>query len=222
MKTRSKRKALSNEGAPSLQAVGAARADDSPISKRMKKAWKETQQQEAFKDLLTLRGANGGKLNFKDMKDLVNKYKQKGYMAVSRDNLYYRLRRYKTAASTNNDGSLTGTNIITATERQSTMSDLTETSSPLNLTNLNDIRNTTGSSEPNDNINSIITTKKGGHPKGVTKAAAEKKDAILKESLTKAAILYEEACKEARKSGKNAVPKGTLERMFQVLKQKQG
>jgi hypothetical protein len=101
------------------------------------------------------------------------------------------------------------------------MSDLTETSSPLNVTNLNDIGNTTGSSEPNDNINSIITTKKGsiittkkgGRPKGVTKAAAEKKDTIVKESLTKAAILYEEACKEARKSGKNAVPKGTLERI---------
>jgi hypothetical protein len=118
MKTRSKQKALSNEGATSLQAVGAARADDLPISKRMRKAWKETQQQEAFKDLLTLRGANGGKLNFKDMKDLVNKHKQKGYTAVSRDNLYCRLCRYKTAASTNNDGSLTGTNIITATGRQ--------------------------------------------------------------------------------------------------------
>jgi hypothetical protein len=213
---------LSNDGAPSLRTVGAARADDSPISKRMRRAWKETQQQEAFKDLLTLRGANGGKLNLKDIKDLVNKYKQKGYTAVSRDNLYYQLRCYKTVASTNTDRSLSGTNIITAMERQLTMSDLMETSSPLNVTNLNDIRNITGSSEPNDNINSIITTKKGGRPKEVTKAADEKKDAIVKESLTKAAILYEEACKEARKSGKNAVPKGTLERMFQVLKQKQG
>ncbi len=29
----------------------------------------DTQQKEAFKDLLILRGANGGKLKFKDMKD---------------------------------------------------------------------------------------------------------------------------------------------------------
>ncbi len=158
------------------------------------------------------------------MKDLVNKYKQKGYMAVSRDNLYYRLRRYKTVVSTNTNGSLTGTNITTM-ERQSTMSDLTnnsmETSDPLNVTNLNHITNTTSSIEPNDNINSIITTIKGGHPKGVTKAAAEKKNALMKESITKAAILYEKACKDAQNSGKNAVPKALLNELFLMLKQEQ-
>ncbi len=43
----------------------------------MRKAWEETQQKEAFKDLLLIRGANGGTLKFKDMKDLVEKYKKK-------------------------------------------------------------------------------------------------------------------------------------------------
>jgi hypothetical protein len=45
----------------------------------MRKAWAETQQNEAIKDLLSLQGANEGKLRFKDMRDLVLKYERKGY-----------------------------------------------------------------------------------------------------------------------------------------------
>ncbi len=81
----------------------------------------------------------------------------------------------------------------------------------MNVSKINDITTTNSSNKPNDNINSIITTKISGHPKEVTKAAAEKKNALMKESIRKADILYEKACKEAQKSGKNAVPKGTLE-----------
>jgi hypothetical protein len=98
MNTRlTKRSASSNDNLPPLLNANKKRKEESPITKRMRKAWEETQQKEAFKDLLLIRGANGGKLKFKDMKDLVKKYKRKGYAAVSRDNLYYRLRCYKAA-----------------------------------------------------------------------------------------------------------------------------
>jgi hypothetical protein len=42
-----------------------------------------------------------------------------------------------------------------------------------------------------------ITTKKGGCPKGSTKAAAEKINAFLKESVTAATIQYNKALEEA-------------------------
>ncbi len=113
-------------------------------------AWVNTQQSEAFKDLLTLRGANGGKLRFKDMKELVDKYKQKGYNAVTRDNLYYRLHSYKTA--TTKDGDLVGASFSTS-GRQSVLSDLSgETRSESEVTPpLNDITNTTNSNTVNTN-----------------------------------------------------------------------
>ncbi len=48
----------------------------------------------------------------------------------------------------------------------------------------------------------ILLPKKGGCPKGSTKAAAEKINALVKESVTKAAILYNKAFEEAKNSGK--------------------
>jgi hypothetical protein len=44
----------------------------------------------------------------------------------------------------------------------------------------------------------------------------------MKDSITKAAILYEKACKEAQKSGKNAVPTGTLERIVSDVETEAG
>ena len=189
-------------------------------------AWVNTQQSEAFKDLLTLRGANGGKLRFKDMKELVDKYKQKGYDAVTRDNLYYRLHSYKTA--TTKDGDLVGASFSTS-GRQLVLSDLSgETRSESEGTPpLNDITNTTNSNtvntksgSNNDAIN--VNYNKGGRPKGSTKAAKDKKEAVTKESITKAAILYQQACEEASKSGKKAVPKGTLERIIADVENEAG
>ena len=75
MNTRStKRSASSNDILSPLLNPNKKRKVESPITKRMRKAWEDTQQKEAFKDLLLIRGANGGKLKFKDMKDLVLKY----------------------------------------------------------------------------------------------------------------------------------------------------
>jgi uncharacterized FlaG/YvyC family protein len=70
---------------------------------------------------------------------------------------------------------------ITLTGRQSTLSDLTSNPSDITTSNIIDDGN-------NDAAN--INPKKGSPPKGSTKAAAEKINAIVKESDTTAAIQY--------------------------------
>jgi hypothetical protein len=158
------------------------------------------------------------------MKDLVLKYKQKGYSAVSRDNLYYRLRCYKAAQS----GEVIGTSVTLITGHQSTLSDLTSNnvSNPSDINPINDattnINNITMISGDNNNGANNITAKKGGRPKGSTKAAAEKINALLKESVTKAAILYNKAFEEAQNSGKKAVPKGTLDKIVSDVETEAG
>jgi hypothetical protein len=85
MNTRStKWSASSNDNLPPLLNANKKRKEESTITKRMRKAWEETQQKEAFKDLLLIWGANGGKLKFKDMKDLVEKYKKRLYRGLKR------------------------------------------------------------------------------------------------------------------------------------------
>jgi hypothetical protein len=89
------------------------------------------------------------------------------------------------------------------------------TTSSNNITNISGYNN-------NDAANINTSTKKGGRPKGSTKAASEKISAIVKESVTMAAIQYNKALKEARKSGKKAVPKGTLDKIVSDLETEAG
>jgi hypothetical protein len=61
MNTRStKQSASNNKNLPPLLNANKKRKVESPITKRMRKAWEDTQQKEAFKDLLILCGASGG------------------------------------------------------------------------------------------------------------------------------------------------------------------
>jgi hypothetical protein len=170
MKTRSsKRKAPDNEVSSRSPAAAEENetADESPIRKHMRKAWENLQQEEAFKDLLTLRGANGGKLLFKDMKTLVENYKKKGYTAVTRDNLYYCLRLYKRAKS----GPLGSCSITIG--RQSTMSDITDDETS-NGCSSNDVITSTGNDTDCSTNTSVVQMKRGGCLKGATKQAVNK------------------------------------------------
>jgi hypothetical protein len=98
---------------------------------------------------------------------------------------------------------------VTLTGRQLTLSDLT--SSPCIIDD--------GTSN-NDAAN--IHRKKGGRPKGSTKAAAEKINAVVKESVTTATIRYNEALQKALNSGKKVVPKGTLEKIVSDVETEAG
>jgi hypothetical protein len=57
----------------------------------MRRGYEKAQQEEAFKELLTVIGVHGGKLPYGAMDKLVKKYQGNGYKAVTRQDLYYRL-----------------------------------------------------------------------------------------------------------------------------------
>jgi hypothetical protein len=65
----------------------------SPSTKRIRKAIGKEIQAEAFKELLKLKAAGQGRLQYGEMKRLVKKYNGKGYPEVTRDNLNYRLKK---------------------------------------------------------------------------------------------------------------------------------
>jgi hypothetical protein len=67
-----------------------------------------------------------------------------------------------------------------------------------------------------------VQKKRGGRPKGTTKRAAAKTCKKMKESITKAALLYEKAKEEARKEGKLAVSKGVLEKIVSDVETEAG
>jgi hypothetical protein len=62
---------------------------------QMKRCLEKAQQEEAFRELLILIGANGGKIPYGGVDKLVKTYNKNGFKAVTRDNLYYRLKKHK-------------------------------------------------------------------------------------------------------------------------------
>jgi hypothetical protein len=57
----------------------------------VKQSIEKAQQQEAFKELLSLMGANGGKVPYGGLDKIVKSYNKNGFKAGTRQNLYYRL-----------------------------------------------------------------------------------------------------------------------------------
>ncbi len=74
----------------------AERVENSNLRKQVKASYEKAQQEEAFKELLTLMGADGGKVPYGAMDKLVKKFNNNGLKAVNRQNLYYRLEKSKT------------------------------------------------------------------------------------------------------------------------------
>jgi hypothetical protein len=89
----------------------------------VKKSIAKAQQDEAFKELLTIIGKNGGKLPYGEMNKLVSNYNKNGFKAVTRDSLYYRLKKCKAG---NSCESIIGTTVNTSSESQGIISDITE------------------------------------------------------------------------------------------------
>jgi hypothetical protein len=61
---------------------------------------------------------------------------------------------------------------------------------------------------------SAVQMKRGDCPKGTTKQAAAETHKKMKESITKAALLYEKATEEARKERKQAISKGIIGKLL--------
>jgi hypothetical protein len=102
------------------------RKENAALRNRVKKGYEKAQQEEAFKELLQIIRANGGKIPYGAVNKLLDKYKSNGFKAVSRQNLYYRLEKYKKADS---NESLVGKSISIAGGNSAVVSDLSNPSS---------------------------------------------------------------------------------------------
>ncbi len=82
------------------------RMENVSVRKRVMASYQKAQQDEAFKELLREIGSNSGKIGYGVVDKIVKKYNQNGFRAVTRFNLYYRLKRMKNSkqCSDNLDG----------------------------------------------------------------------------------------------------------------------
>jgi hypothetical protein len=144
------------------------RKENAALRNRVKKGYEKAQQEEAFKELLQIIGANGGKIPYGAVNKLLDKYKSNGFKAVSRQNLYYRLEKYKKADS---NESLVGKSISIAGGNSAVVSDLSNPSSNI-ITEANAESNAEANAESNAEASeSIEIIRRGGRMKGSTEAA---------------------------------------------------
>jgi hypothetical protein len=167
----------------------------------VKKSIAKAQQDEPFKELLTIIGKNGGKLPYGEMNKLVSNYNKNGFKAVTHDSLYYRLKKCKAG---NSCESIIGATVNTSSKSQGIISDITEE------VILTDVSNT----HPEVQLETNTSTKKniGGRKKGSTKKFKIDNEKKRKEVVTKCACLYKDAIEEAKKSGLANVPNETLKK----------
>jgi len=69
--------------------------ENAALWQHIKKSCIKAAQGEAFKELLVLIGAGGGKVPYGAVQKLIKKYNSNGFKSVTRKNLYYRLDRSK-------------------------------------------------------------------------------------------------------------------------------
>jgi hypothetical protein len=130
------------------------RLENAALRSRVKKSYEKAQQEEAFKELLKLMGANGGKLPYGSMDKLVKRYKDNGFKAVTRQNLYYRLKNVKSIMTIDK---LVGKNLSISGDTYAVVSDLSgETfhDSSNNATKINSSTNSTMIDASRTNIDS--------------------------------------------------------------------
>ena len=79
----------------------AQHVENANLRKRVQASYVRAQQEEAFKELLTIIGANGGKVPYGAMDKLVKKFNSNGFKGVNRKNLSYRLQKLKNNKKSN-------------------------------------------------------------------------------------------------------------------------
>jgi len=171
---------------------------------RVKKSIAKAEQDEAFKELLNIMGKNGGKIPYGAMNKLVSNYNKNGFKAVTRDSLYYRLKKSKFGSNISvTSSSLVGATIITNVDSQGVISDLT--------------------GEPIDSdTHSEAVVNLGGRKKGSTKSSKSEESEKEKEALFRCASLYKRAIDDAKKLGHASVPNGTLKSIVLAEEEKLG
>jgi len=109
----------------------------------------KAQQEEAFRELLQIIGANGGKVPYRAIDKLVKTYHSKGFKSVTRDNLDYRLKKNKRSG---NADPLIGSALTTFSAPSKSSEVISDLSNPSDA--LMDISNTITASttEPNGEV----------------------------------------------------------------------
>jgi len=161
------------------------------LRNRVKKSIEKTQQEEAFKELLKLMGANGGKAPYGEVKNIVKAYNANGFKAKTRQNLYYCLSQLKfstTSSKDNTNSQLVGT-IVTGNNTEGVMSDLTE----------EPVASVTQQGIQVETEVVISKSNNGGQKAGSTKEKEEEDKQKLAEVMSRRATLFTEKVKEARK-----------------------
>lgn len=191
------------------------RLESAALRSRMKKGYEKAQQEEAFKELLFMIGANGGKLPYGAMDKLIKKYQANGFKAVTRQNLYYRLKNRK--EFTAREG-LTVSTVSVAVESNAVFSDLT---GDTHNNSSNDTNERSGSIRGDSIPERSIRSNIGGRKKGSTAQAKVKEKKKMDDVVTQCALLYCQAREKAKKLGTN-VPDGTLKRIVEKEEEKAG
>jgi hypothetical protein len=91
----------------------------------VKKSIEKAQQEEAFKELISLMGGKGRKVPYGGLDKIVKTYNQNGFKAVTRQNLYYQLCNLK-AGKTDSKINLLGHTIAVSGASQGVISDIME------------------------------------------------------------------------------------------------
>ena len=63
--------------------------------KKLERSYLRTEQEEAFKEMIKVIGANGGRVRYGEVDRIVKAYQEAGCKGVTRANLYYRLSQMK-------------------------------------------------------------------------------------------------------------------------------
>jgi hypothetical protein len=147
-----------------------ARTENVARRVRMKKCLEKAQQEEAFRELLAIMGANGGKVPCGAVDKLVKIYQKNGFKAVTRDNLNYRLKKNKKGVTSD---SLIGGSVNVSVRSNDVTSDLSNPSDALVDTS-NTITTTTTTTDAPDG--EVLLNNKGGRAKGSTKIAAKENE----------------------------------------------
>jgi hypothetical protein len=183
----------------------------------MKKCFEKAQQEEAFRELLVIMGANGGKVPYGAVDKLVKTYHSNGFKAVTRDNLNYRLKKSKSSVGSD---PLVGSSVTATVQSNDIISDLSNRSGAFR-----DISNciTTSTStltESNDVALNSNTSKVGGRKKGSKKNSAKENEERKKALVTTCATLFNEEKTKAKKAG-TLVPNGVLQNIIDEESKKQ-
>jgi hypothetical protein len=173
----------------------------------------KAQQEEALKELIKTMGKNGGKAPYGAVDKIVKTYNSNGFKAVTRQNLYYRLSKLKSGKS-NDNSQLIGASIVTSSQTEGVLSDLTEEHV------LSDVSNTQRDSQ--NEIQFISTTNIGGRKKGTTKQLKKESNLKVTNVISTCATLYLAELEQAKKLGLANVPNGTLRKIVNEEEEKAG